>query len=104
MSSSRANARFAILAAALLVPGFRPASTSAAIPPVRLTKEEVEQIVAQAATEASRIDRSAIIAVTDREGFLLALWDVKKRLPQRFPRFDATLTIEPNVKLYSLAV
>src|SRR6186997_2422882 len=102
MSSSRVNARFAILAAALLVPAFRPACAPAAIPPVRLTKEEVEQIVAQAATEASRIDRSAIIAVTDREGFLLALWDVKKRLPQRLPPFDVTLMNEANVKLYAL--
>jgi uncharacterized protein GlcG (DUF336 family) len=85
-----------------MAPTLRLASTHAAIPPVQLTKEEVELIVAQAATEASRIERSAIIAVTDREGFVLALWDVKKRLPQQLPRFDVTVTNETNLKAYSL--
>jgi uncharacterized protein GlcG (DUF336 family) len=101
-SSSRANARFAIVAVALLASVLRPADTHAQIQPVYLTQEEVEQIVAQAATEASRINRSAIIAVTDREGFVLALWDVKKRLPRQLPRFDATVTNVANVKAYSL--
>ena len=44
---------------------------------VQLTKDEVEQIVAQAATEASRVNRRAVIAVVDRDGFVLAVWDVR---------------------------
>ena len=43
----------------------------------QLTKDEVEQIVAQAATEASRVNRRAVISVVDREGFVLAVWDVR---------------------------
>ncbi len=52
------------------------ASTSPATAEL-LTKEEVEQIVAQAATEASRVNRRAVISVVDREGFVLAVWDVR---------------------------
>lgn len=53
----------------------------------QLTQEEVSDIVAQACALASKINRSAIIAVTDREGFILALWDCKKRLPNPLPPF-----------------
>ncbi len=50
-----------------------------------LTSGEVAQIIAQAAAEAERIDPSAIIAVTDREGFVLGVWDLKGRLPNPLP-------------------
>ena len=55
---------------------------------VQLTKEDVETIVANAATEASRIDPRAIIAVTDRDGFVLAVWDMDRRIPNPLPAFD----------------
>jgi uncharacterized protein GlcG (DUF336 family) len=71
-----------------------------------LTRIDVERIVAQAATEATRINRGAIIAVTDREGFVLAIWDVKKRLPQRLPpfplAFDANGSSLAVTKTYGL--
>ncbi len=68
--------------------------------PTQLTAEEVEIIVAQAATHASREHRSAIIAVTDREGFLLALWDMGGQLPNQLPAFDLS---KPVLKIYGLA-
>lgn len=54
----------------------------------RLTQEEVEQIVAQAATRAAQLQQGAVIAVVDREGFLLALWDVGGNLPRQLVPFD----------------
>ena len=55
---------------------------------VQLTKEDVETIVANAATEAARLDPRAIIAVTDRDGFVLAAWDMGARIPSPLPAFD----------------
>lgn len=81
---------FSILAAALAA---LPSAAHAG--PQQLTQEEVAQIVEQGCVVASRINRNAIICVTDREGFILALWDVKKRLPQPLPPFDLrTVTIK----------
>src|SRR4051794_39649233 len=68
----------------------------------QLTAEEVELILAQAATAASQIDAGAIIAVTDREGFVLGLWDAGGKLPRRLPAFDITLKDKRNIQLYSL--
>ena len=80
----------------------------------QLTQTDVTQIVAQAASEASRIDPSAIIAVTDRDGFLLAVWDVKGRIqkplppflpppfPAIFPSLPNKALVTPLFKLYSL--
>ena len=56
--------------------------------PVQLTKEDVETIIANAATEAARIDPRAIIAVTDRDGFVLAVWDMGGRIPTPIPPFS----------------
>ncbi|MEQ1859751.1 MAG: heme-binding protein [Chthoniobacteraceae bacterium] len=67
--------------------------------PQQLTQEEVAQVVEQGCVVASRINRSAIICVTDREGFILALWDVKKRLPNPLPPFTLT---PASIKLYGL--
>lgn len=64
----------------------------------QLTKEEVTKIVAQACVAASHINKGAVIAVTDREGFILALWDVKKRFPSPLPPFDTPFVLGPNGK------
>ena len=42
----------------------------------QLTKSDVEQIIAQAATRAAAVDVNSIIAVVDREGYVLGVWDV----------------------------
>jgi uncharacterized protein GlcG (DUF336 family) len=59
----------------------------------RLTQGDVEKVVSQAATEALKRGYGAVIAVTDREGFLLALWDVKGRLPSTLPSFSFDKTV-----------
>ena len=56
--------------------------------PEQLTKAEVEQIIAQAATQAMWMNPGAIIAVTDREGFVLGAWDLQGRIPSPLPAFD----------------
>lgn len=66
---SKLTALFALLLS--LAPLGRGASV------VQLTQEEVSQIIAQAATEAARVNRTAVIAVTDREGFVLGVWDMR---------------------------
>src|SRR5687767_9814718 len=92
-------ARIALIAAGALLSVFDSARGEAASR-IQLTAEEVEKIMAQAVTQASRDNRSAIIAITDREGFLLSIWDVKGRLPNPLPPFS--LTDEGTLKLYSL--
>jgi len=47
----------------------------------QLTMEEVEVVLSQAITEASHVDRRAVIAVVDREGFVLGVWSVSGRPP-----------------------
>ncbi len=66
----------------------------------QLTAEEVELIVTQAVAKAIRINPKAIIAVTDREGFVLALWDVSGKVPVNLPVVN--LLSKPNLRLYSL--
>jgi uncharacterized protein GlcG (DUF336 family) len=68
----------------------------------QLNADDVTQILAQAATAASQINPGAIIAVTDRDGFVVGLWDASGKLPQTLPPFDASLRNLANVKLYSL--
>jgi len=66
----------------------------------QLTRDDVERVLAQAATEASRINPKAIIAVTDREGFLLGVWDMNGRLPDPIPALNLA---DPNsIKTYGL--
>jgi len=60
--------------------------------PEQLTKTEVEQIIAQAATHATWVNPGAIIAVTDREGFVLGVWDMQGRIPSPLPAFSVELT------------
>jgi uncharacterized protein GlcG (DUF336 family) len=42
----------------------------------QLTLGDVDLIIAQAATRASEVDKNSIIAVVDREGYVLGVWDV----------------------------
>ena len=53
----------------------------AQISQVQLTLGEVEEVLAQTVAYASRHNRSATVAVTDREGFVLGVWDVDGGLP-----------------------
>ena len=64
----------------------------------RLTADDVSLILAQAVSKASRSDTEAIVAVTDREGFLLGLWDVGHQ-PAVLPPFS--LTNLDVIKLYA---
>jgi uncharacterized protein GlcG (DUF336 family) len=66
--------------------------------PVQLTKADVETIVANAATEAARINRRAVIAVTDRDGFVLCVWDMAGRFPNPLPLFS--LSDRSKIALY----
>ena len=45
----------------------------------QLTLEDVQTVIAQAVSKAVKEDPSAIIAVVDREGFVLGVWDVADR-------------------------
>ncbi len=51
----------------------------------RLTQAEVERIIAQATTRALEISPRAIIAVVDRDGFVLGVWSVSGIQPDSFP-------------------
>ena len=48
--------------------------------PPQLTLQDVQTIFAQAVSRAVKLAPSAVIAVTDREGFVLGVWDVAGRL------------------------
>ena len=64
------------LAAALLA-----ALTARAVAaPPQLTLDDVQTIFAQSVSRAQKIDPNAVIAVVDREGFVLGAWDVAGRL------------------------
>ena len=65
----------------------------------QLSKEDVETIIASASTEAARIDPRAIIAITDRDGFVLAVWDMAGRIPNPVPAFSFD---RRNVVIYGL--
>lgn len=42
----------------------------------QLTQSDVQLIIAQAVTRAAVVDKEAIIAVVDREGYVLGVWDM----------------------------
>ena len=88
----------AVLAA--FATAFSPASLCAQGSAEQLTQAEVGQIIAQAATQAMRTNPSAIIAVTDREGFVLGVWDVQGRIPVPLPPFD--LDSPATLRIYGL--
>jgi uncharacterized protein GlcG (DUF336 family) len=51
----------------------------------QLTEDDVKQIIAQAATRATQVDTQSIIAVVDRAGYVLGVWDVEgKKSPDPF--------------------
>jgi uncharacterized protein GlcG (DUF336 family) len=75
------------------------ASSLADVP--RLTQDDVRRVVEQAATEARNRGYDAVVAVADREGFLLALWDTGSRLPDQLPPFS--LTDNRVLRLYGIA-
>ena len=52
-----------------------PAPTPAAVDP--LTVADVQTIINRAVTRAARISPNSVIAVTDREGYVLAVWVVR---------------------------
>jgi uncharacterized protein GlcG (DUF336 family) len=52
----------------------------------QLTYDDVELILAQAASRAAQIDPHAIIAVVDREGYVLGVWNMEKN-PAPNPEF-----------------
>jgi uncharacterized protein GlcG (DUF336 family) len=66
----------------------------------QLTQDEVQQIIAQAAAKAASTDPGAIIAVTDREGFVLGVWDMTGHLSNPRPPFSLENPIV--LRLYGL--
>src|SRR6476659_4542610 len=42
----------------------------------QLTLAEVQQVIAQASSGAQSVSPSSVIAVTDREGYVLGVWSV----------------------------
>ncbi len=53
-----------------------------------LTVADVQTIVAQASTRALAINSNSVVAVTDREGYVLGVWSVNGTVPIT-PAFDA---------------
>ena len=87
----------ATLACVILTPGKVRAQGSGE----QLTAAEVTQIIAQAAADAAWRNPGAIIAVTDREGFVLGVWDMQGRIPSPLPAF--TTVDDPVVlRIYGL--
>lgn len=48
---------------------------------VQMSVVEVEQVIAQAATRANEISSNSVIAVVDREGFVLGVWALNTNSP-----------------------
>jgi uncharacterized protein GlcG (DUF336 family) len=79
----------AILSAGLI------STIAGALPVERLTTVEIERIIAQAASKAMEytnnpISRNAVIAVADREGYIVGAWRLKTISPGN-PKFAAFL-------------
>ncbi len=49
--------------------------------PAQLTLADVQRVIAQAATRAGQISTNSVIAVTDREGYVLGVWSVNGMTP-----------------------
>ncbi len=77
-----------LIALAVLVCAFAPRESHAQHSAEQLTAAEVERIISQAAANASFMNPGAIIAVTDREGFVLGVWDMQGRIPNPLPAFS----------------
>lgn len=74
-----------------------------------LSQADTQLILEHAVARASKIDNHAVICICDREGFILALWDVGNKLPGVLPAIPATLPITfppafiPVFRQYGLA-
>ncbi len=44
--------------------------------PAQMSEDEVRQVIAGASTHAAQVNSNSLIAVVDREGFVLGVWDV----------------------------
>jgi uncharacterized protein GlcG (DUF336 family) len=66
----------------LLAPFARAADT-------RMTSNEVAQVISQAVARAQQIEPDAVIAVVDREGFVLGAWSVNGGVPDPIALLDA---------------
>jgi uncharacterized protein GlcG (DUF336 family) len=60
---------------------------STALAQPALTVAEVQTIIAQASSRASNVNSNSVIAVTDREGYVLGVWTVNGTTPAT-PEFD----------------
>ena len=49
--------------------------------PAQITLADVQRVVAQAVTRASHVSSNGVIAVTDREGYVLGVWSVNGTTP-----------------------
>src|SRR5688572_28020165 len=55
----------------------------------QMTSNDVATVMAQAITRASQISSNSVIAVVDREGFVLGVWSVNDATPQDFTNLVA---------------
>src|SRR6185369_9841953 len=54
-----------------------------------LTLPDVQRVIAQAATRAAAISTNSVIAVVDREGFVLGVWTANGATPSALDELDA---------------
>lgn len=62
----------------------------------QLTLQEVQTIFSQAVSRAREISPRAVIAVTDREGFVLGVWSVSGVQPSSFQTIEDVVTLSVN--------
>ncbi|HTL18648.1 MAG TPA: heme-binding protein [Patescibacteria group bacterium] len=55
-----------------------------------LTVSDIETIIAQASTRALSVNSNSVVAVTDREGYVLGVWSVNGTTPA-IPEFDVSV-------------
>lgn len=84
-----------LLVASALVAILAPTTPRAA---AQLSASEVETIIAQAVTKAAQINLRAVIAVVDREGFVLGVWSL------RGGSTDGAVATSPNSGIVAAAV
>jgi len=80
----------------LFVAGLLPVSCAVAAPIERLTVDDIQTVVAQAASRAleypgNPIARQAVIAVADREGYIVGVWTLDAAHDPGSPKFQSLL-------------